>query len=86
MNLKGISPKLATSIPPTHPIYWMNLNYATTIKQDIDKLLAIGYPTHRKSYVVNTHCHSTKKNDEFIICVNFIKLNLVTKKNPYLHQ
>ncbi len=42
LNLKGIPPKLATSIPPTHPIYWMNPNYATINKQDIDKLLAIG--------------------------------------------
>jgi hypothetical protein len=42
LNLKGIPAKLATSIPPTHPIYWMNHGYATTNKQDIDKLLAIG--------------------------------------------
>ncbi len=41
------------------------------------------YPTHRKSYVLITHSHDTKNNGEFIICVDFIKLNLVTKKDPY---
>ncbi len=35
---------LDTSIPPTHQTrYRLNLNYATTIKQDIDKLLAIEF-------------------------------------------
>ncbi len=50
-DLKGIPPKLAphiieldTSTPPTHQArYRLNLNYATTIKQDINKLLAIGF-------------------------------------------
>jgi hypothetical protein len=48
-DLKGILPKLVqhiieldTSIPPTHqPRYKLNPNYATVIKQNIDKLLAI---------------------------------------------
>jgi hypothetical protein len=43
----------------------------------------LDYPTHRKSYVVITHCHNTKKNGEFIIYVNFLKLNLISKKTPY---
>jgi hypothetical protein len=35
---------LDTSIPPTHQTrYRLNLNYAATIKQDIDKLLTIGF-------------------------------------------
>ncbi len=47
--MKGILPKLAqqkieldTSIPPTHQTfkYKLNLNYLTTVKQDINKLLA----------------------------------------------
>jgi hypothetical protein len=49
--LKGIPPKLAqhkieldTSIPPAHQVrYKLNPNYAKTIKQNIDKLLTIGF-------------------------------------------
>ncbi len=41
------------------------------------------YPTRRKSYVLITHCHNTQKNGEFIICVDFIKWNLITTKYPY---
>jgi len=33
--------------------------------------------------VVITYCHNTKNNGEFIIYVNFIKLNLVIEKDPY---
>ncbi len=47
-DLKRVPPELAQhiieldiTIPPTHQArYRLNLNYATTIKQDIDKLLA----------------------------------------------
>jgi hypothetical protein len=50
-DLKGIFPKLAqhkielgTSIPPTHQArYRLNPNYVVAIKQDIDKLLAVGF-------------------------------------------
>ncbi len=50
-NLKGISSKLAQhrieldiTILPTHQAkYRLNPNYATTIKQDIDKLLIAGF-------------------------------------------
>jgi len=50
-DLKGILQELAqhitelnTSIPRAHQArYKLNPNYATTVKQDIDKLLAIGF-------------------------------------------
>ncbi len=36
--------ELDTIIPPIHQVrYWLNPNYATIIKQDIDKLLAVGF-------------------------------------------
>ncbi len=49
--LKGIPPKLAqhkieldTTIPSAHQaMYRLNPNYDTTIKQDIDKLLAVEF-------------------------------------------
>jgi outer membrane lipopolysaccharide assembly protein LptE/RlpB len=50
-NLKGIPPKLAQfkieldiTIPLTHHVrYKLNLNYVIVIKQDIDKLLIVGF-------------------------------------------
>ncbi len=50
-NLKGTPIDVAqywieldTSIPPTHQVrYQLNPNYATIVKQDIDKLLAVGF-------------------------------------------
>ncbi len=36
--------KLDTSVPCTHQIrYQLNPNYATIVKQDIDKLLVVGF-------------------------------------------
>jgi hypothetical protein len=62
----------------------MNPNYATIIKQDINKLSAIGFiqlvkeTTWLSSIVV-----VPKKNGKFKICVDFKKLNATTKKYPY---
>lgn len=50
-ELRGIPPhivehkiELETTIPPSHQVrYCMNPNYATVVKQDLDKLLAIGF-------------------------------------------
>jgi hypothetical protein len=50
-KLRGISPhivehkiELEITIPPSHQVrYCMNPNYATIVKQDLDKLLAIGF-------------------------------------------
>jgi hypothetical protein len=50
-DLKGIPPKIAqhkieldTTIPLAHRTrYRLNVNYITIVKQDIDKLLAIGF-------------------------------------------
>jgi hypothetical protein len=49
--LKGIPPnvvqhwiELDTLIPPAHQArYWLNPNYATIVKHDINKLLTIGF-------------------------------------------
>jgi hypothetical protein len=86
--LKGIHPELAqhkielnTSIPPTHQVRY---NYATIIKQDIDKLLIIGFiqlvedTTWLSPIVV-----ILKKNGKLRIYVNFRKLNKATKKYPF---
>ncbi len=91
-DLKNIPPKLVqhiielnTSIPPTHQTrYSLNPNYATTIKQDIDKLLAIGFIQPLKEATwLSPIMVLLKKNGKLRICVNFKKLNKATKKNPY---
>jgi hypothetical protein len=46
--------ELDTIISPTHQAkYRLNPNYAITVKQDIDKLLAVGF----SEYVEATWCH-----------------------------
>jgi hypothetical protein len=45
-DLKRIPPKLAQhriELDTTIPLYRLNPNYATIVKQDIDKLLAVGF-------------------------------------------
>ncbi len=62
----------------------MNLNYATAVKYDIDKLLAtrliqlVEEATWLLPIVV-----VFKKNGKLRICVDFKKLNKATKTNPY---
>jgi len=65
-------------------MYRLNPNYATTIKQDIDKLLAVGFI----KFVEETTWLSPivivpKKNGKLRIYINFRKLNATTKKDPY---
>jgi len=91
-DFKSIPPKLAQhiieldiSIPPTHQArYRLNLNYAATIKQDIDKLLGIGFiqPLEEATWL-SPIVVLLKKNGKLKICVDFRKLNKATKRNPY---
>jgi hypothetical protein len=49
LNVTQHQIELDTSIAPTHQTwYWLNLNYATIIKHDIDKLFAKGFIKHVK--------------------------------------
>ncbi len=72
-------------IPLTHHAkYRLNLNYIIVIKQNIDRLLAtrfiqsIGKATWLSSKVV-----LPKKNAKLRICIDFRKLNVAIKKDPY---
>jgi len=91
-NLKGIPLKLAqhkieldTSIPLAHQVrYRLNLDYATTIKQDIDKLLTTRFiQLVKEATWLSPIVVMLKKNGKLRICVDFKKLNKVTKKYPY---
>jgi hypothetical protein len=53
------------------------------MKQDIDKLLTIGFIQHVEEVTsLSSIVVILKKNGKFKICVDFKKLNLETKKNP----
>ncbi len=92
-DLKGIPPKLVqhkieldTSISPAHQArYRLNLNYVTTVKHDIDKLLADGFiqPIKEATWL-SPIVVVLKKNGKLRICVDFRKFNKATKKNSYL--
>ncbi len=63
----------------------LNLNYATIIKHDIDKLLAKSFIKHVEEAIwLSLIVVMPKKNGKLRICVNFIKVNVATKKDPYL--
>jgi hypothetical protein len=90
-DLKGIPLELAehkieldTTIPLTHQArYRLNPNYAMTMKQDIDKLLAIGFIQYVKEATwLSPIVIILKKNGKLRICIDFRKLNAVAKKNP----
>ncbi len=62
----------------------MNPNYATIVKQDIDKPLAIGFiqPIEETTWL-SPIMVVPKKNGKLRIYLNFKKLNKATKNHPY---
>ncbi len=62
-----------------------NSNYATIVKHDIDKLLVARFiqPVNEARWL-SPIVVVPKQNGKLRICVDFKKLNKVTKKNPYL--
>ncbi len=91
-DLKGIPPKIVQHqieldmlIPHVHQVkYWLNPNYATIVKQNIDKLSAIGFIKHvEEATWLLPIVIVPKKNGKLIICVDFRKLSVATKKDPY---
>jgi hypothetical protein len=63
----------------------MNPNYGTVVKQNINKLLVIGFiQLVEKVTYLSPIVVVPKKNGKLKICVNFNKLNVATKKDPYL--
>jgi hypothetical protein len=79
--------ELDTSIPPAHQVkYKLDLNYAATIKHDIDKLLEIGFSQLiEEATWLSPIMVVPKENGKLRICVDFIKLNKATKFFLILH-
>ncbi len=91
-DLKGILLELAHHkieqniiIPLAHQAkYKLNPNYVTTIKQDIDKLLAVGFiQSIEKATWLSPIVIIPKNNGKLTICIDFRKLNVAVKKDPY---
>ncbi len=78
--------ELDTSIPHVHQTrYQLNPNYVVIVKLDIDKLLTIGFIKHiGKVTWLSPILVVLKKNEKLRICVDFRKLNVAIKKDPYL--
>jgi hypothetical protein len=73
------------TIPLTHQaMYRLNRNYAITIKQDIDKLLAIKFiQSIEEATWLSLIVVVPKENGKLKICIDLRKLNVATKKDPY---
>jgi hypothetical protein len=91
-DLKGIPPKLAqhkieldTIIPLAHQTkYKLNANYATTFKQNINKLLATKFIQYvEEATWLSPIVVTPKKNGKLKIYIDFRKVNVATKKDPY---
>ncbi len=77
--------KLDTSILPAHEVkYRWNPNYATIVKQDIDRLLVVGFIEYvEKATWLSPIVIVLKKNGKLRIWIDLKKLNVATKKDPY---
>ncbi len=63
----------------------MNPNYVVIVKQDINKLLIVGFikPVEEATWL-SLIMVVLRKNEKLKIYVDFKKLNATTKKDPYL--
>jgi hypothetical protein len=64
-------------------MYKLNPNYVIVVKQDIDKLLATGIIEFLEETTwLSPIVVVPNKNGKRKICINFLKLNVTTKKDP----
>jgi len=62
----------------------LNPNYVTIVKHDVDKLHVVGFiKLVEEATWLSPMAIVPKKNGKLRICVDFRKLNVVTKKDPY---
>jgi hypothetical protein len=77
---------LNTTIPFVHQErYRFNPNYVAIVKQNSDKLFIVGFtkPVEEATWL-SSIVFVPKKYGKLQICVDFRKLNVATKKDPYL--
>jgi hypothetical protein len=65
-------------------MYKLNPNYAIIVKQDINNFLTIGFIEYvEEATWLSPIIVVPKKNGKLKICIDFKKLNVATKKDPY---
>jgi hypothetical protein len=88
-DLKGIPPKLAQHIieldiiilSAHHAKNKLNPNYIIEVKQDIDKLLTVGFiQSIKEATWLSPIVIVPKKNGKLKICIDFKKLNATIKR------
>ena len=64
--------------------YKMNPNYAKLVKEEIDRLLRVGfiYPVEKATWILPIVI-VPKKNNKIRVCVDYHKLNVVTNLDPF---
>ena len=90
--MKGVNPKFCHHrinlkkdvVPVVQRRYKMNPNFAKQVKEEIDKLLNVGfiYPIHQVTWS-SPIVVVPKKNEKIKICVDYKKLNATTKADPF---
>jgi hypothetical protein len=62
----------------------MNPNYATIVKEDLDKLLSARFiASMEEASWISPIVVISKNNSKLYICMDFQRLNVVIKKDPY---
>lgn len=91
-DMKGIDPSFyqhkinlkTDAVPVKQQRYRMNPNYAKQVKEELDKLLQVGFikPVHEADWL-SPIVVVPKKNGKLRICVDYRKLNAATISDPY---
>lgn len=91
-DMKGVDPKFCMhkinlkkdAIPLVSQRYRMNPNYAKAVKEELDKLLQVGfiYPLEQVTWL-SPIVIVPKKNGKLRICVDYRKLNAAIETDPF---
>ena len=91
-DMKGVDPHFCMhkinlkkdAVPVISQRYRMNPNYAKTVKEELDKLLRVGfiYPLEQVTWL-SPIVIVPKKNGKLRICVDYRKLNTATETDPF---
>lgn len=90
-DTKGVDPQfcmhrinLKKDVPVIFQRYRMNPNYAKHVKEELDKLLKVGfiYPLEAVTWL-SPIVIVPKKNGKLRICVDYKKLNAATETDPF---
>ena len=91
-NLKGMDPQVykhkinlkEDAVPVIQQRYRMNPNYAKQVKEELDKLLSVGFivPVDRAEWL-SPKVVVPKKSGKIRVCVDYRKLNAATISDPF---